>query len=155
MPLHFGAGLFFGLSLLLSSCSSHFFVSQLDKLLEIAAQENKLVKHELFIRGKDLTFWSRPLTIAEYQLAKKQSKNPEDVLETTARLFIRKALDQSGSPQFQIDALPILLSKLSMATAAKIMAALSDDEDEIEEAGEAYDLKSSEGAAKKARRTAD
>ena len=62
---------------------------QLDKLLEIAAQENKLTKHELFI-GQDLTFWSKPLTIAEYQLAKKQSKDPEDVLESTARLFIRK-----------------------------------------------------------------
>ena len=31
---------------------------QLDKLLEIAAQENKLTKHELFIKGQDLTFWS-------------------------------------------------------------------------------------------------
>ena len=66
---------------------------QLDKLLEIAAQENKLTKHELFIKGQDLTFWSKPLTISEYQLAKKQSKNPEDVLESTARLFIKKACD--------------------------------------------------------------
>ena len=50
---------------------------QLDKLLEIVAQENKLTKHELFIKGQDLTFWSKPPTISEYQLAKKQSKDPE------------------------------------------------------------------------------
>ena len=59
-------------------------MSQLDKLKEIAAQENKLIKHELEIHGQDLTFWSRPLTIAEYQAAKKASKDPDDMLESTA-----------------------------------------------------------------------
>ena len=119
-------------------------MSQLDKLLEIAAIENKLKKHELEIEGKDLTFWSKPMTIAEYQQAKKASKNPEDMLETTARLFIKKAMDEAGVPQYQADALPVLLRVLSMATAAKLMGAMNDDAEEDEQE---LDLKSHQGAA--------
>ena len=120
-------------------------MSQLDKLLEIAAIENKLTKHELEIEGKDLTFWSKPMTIAEYQQAKKASKNPEDMLETTARLFIKKAMDESGIPQYQADALPVLLRVLSMATAAKLMGAMNDSEEEDEME---LDMKSPEGSTK-------
>ena len=72
-------------------------MSQLDKLLDIAANENKLIRHELEIGGHDLTFWSKPLTIAEYQMAKRASKDPDDLLETTVRLFIKKALDESAA----------------------------------------------------------
>ena len=119
---------------------------QLDKLLEIAANENKLTKHELEIDGHDLTFWSKPMTIAEYQAAKKASKDPEDMLESTARLFIKKALDEGGLPQYQADALPVLMRVLSMQTAAKLMGAMNETEEEedIE-----LDIKSPEGAAKK------
>ena len=123
---------------------------QLDKLLEIAAQENKLTKHELFIKGQDLTL-SKPLTIAEYQLAKKQSKDPEDVLESTARLFVQKACDESGSPQYQVDALPVLMKMLSLQTASKIMSAMNNDEEE--EAIE-LDFKSPQAATKKGDRAA-
>ena len=49
---------------------------QLDKLLQIAAAENKLTKHELEIEGQDLTFWSKPLTIADYQVAKRVARIP-------------------------------------------------------------------------------
>ena len=124
---------------------------QLDKLLEIAAQENKLTKHELFIKGQDLTFWSKPLTIAEYQLAKKQSKDPEDVLESTARLFIKKACDESGSPQYQVDALPVLMKVLSLQTASKIMGAMNNDDEE--EAIE-LDFKSPKATVKEGERAA-
>lgn len=110
--------------------STKLLMRQLDKLLEIAAAENKLTKHELEIEGHDLTFWSKPMTIAEYQAAKKASKDPEDMLESTARLFIKKALDENGSPQYQIDALPVLTKVLSMATAAKLMGAMNDAEEE-------------------------
>ena len=99
---------------------------QLDKLLEIAANENKLTKHELEIDGHDLTFWSKPMTIAEYQSAKKASKDPDDMMESTARLFIKKALDENGSPQYQIDAIPVLMRVLSMQTAAKLMGAMNE-----------------------------
>ena len=126
-------------------------MSQLDKLLEIAAIENKLKKHELEIEGKDLTFWSKPMTIAEYQQAKKASKEPEDMLETTARLFIKKAMDQSGVPQYQADALPVLLRVLSMATAAKLMGAMNPEEEEDEQE---LDLKSHQGAAEKRAKSA-
>ena len=123
---------------------------QLDKLLEIAANENKLTKHELEIDGHDLTFWSKPMTIAEYQAAKKASKDPEDMLESTARLFIKKALDEGGLPQYQADALPVLMRVLSMQTAAKLMGAMNETEEEedIE-----LDIKSPEGAAKKGKST--
>ena len=119
-------------------------MSQLEKLKAIAAQENKLTKHELFIEGQDLTFWSKPLTIAEYQAAKKASKDPEDMLESTARLFVQKALDANGQRQYQINALPVITSLLSMSTAAKLMGAMNDDaEEEV-----SLDLKSvGEGAA--------
>ena len=122
-------------------------MSQLDKLLEIAANENKLTKHELEIDGHDLTFWSKPMTIAEYQAAKKASKDPDDMLESTARLFIKKALDEGGRPQYQIDALPVLTKVLSMATAAKLMGAMNEAEEEEEQVD--YDIKSTEAAVKK------
>ena len=118
---------------------------QLDKLLEIAANENKLTKHELEIDGHDLTFWSKPMTIAEYQAAKKASKDPEDLMETTARLFVKKAMDESGSPQYQSDAIPVLMRVLSMQTAAKLMGAMNETEEEDVE----LDYKSPEEPAKK------
>ena len=119
---------------------------QLDKLLEIAALENKLTKHELEIEGHDLTFWSKPMTIAEYQAAKKASKDPDDMLESTARLFVKKALDQNGQPQYQSDAIPVLMRVLSMQTAAKLMGAMNaePDEEDID-----LDMKSPEISAEK------
>jgi hypothetical protein len=119
---------------------------QLDKLLEIAANENKLTKHELEIDGHDLTFWSKPMTIAEYQGAKKASKDPDDLMETTARLFVKKAMDEGGSPQYQSDAIPVLLRVLSMATASKLMAAMNsaEEEEDVE-----LDLKSDQKPASK------
>ena len=86
------------------------------------------------------------MTIAEYQAAKKASKDPDDMLESTARLFIKKALDENGTPQYQIDALPVLTKVLSMATAAKLMGAMNDAE---EEEDVELDIKSLEGTAKK------
>lgn len=124
---------------------------QLDKLLEIAAQENKLIKHPLEIKGQDLTFWSKPTTIADYQAAKRASKDQDDLLETTARLFIKKALDENGQPQYQVDALPVLTKVLSMATASQIMGALTsgEEEEEVE-----LDMKSLSGSAKEGKASA-
>ena len=118
---------------------------QLDKLLEIAANENKLTKHELEIDGHDLTFWSKPMTIAEYQAAKKASKDPDDLMETTARLFVKKAMDEGGSPQYQSDAIPVLMRVLSMQTSAKILSAMNAAE---EEEDTDLDIKSIEESAK-------
>ena len=124
---------------------------QLDKLLQIAAQEDKLTKHELEIKGHDLTFWSKPMKIVEYQAAKQASKNADDLLETTARLFIKKALDANGQPQYQSDALPVLMSALSMETAGKLMGAMNDSEQEEEVE---LDFKSPEESAQKGKRAA-
>ena len=126
-------------------------MNQLEKLQAIAGQENKLKRHELFIKGHDLTFWSTPLKISEYQMAKKQSKNPDDLLESTARLFIKKAVDANGVPQYQIDALPVIMGALSMETAGKLLGAMneSDEEEELN-----LDFKSVEEAPKKGARSA-
>lgn len=126
-------------------------MNQLEKLQAIAGQENKLKKHDLFIKGHDLTFWSTPLKISEYQMAKKQSKNPDDLLESTARLFIKKAVDANGVPQYQIDALPVIMGALSMETASKLLGAMneSDEEEELN-----LDFKSAEEAPKKGARSA-
>jgi len=126
-------------------------MNQLEKLQDIAGQENKLTRHEVFIKGHDLTFWSKPLKISEYQLAKRQSKNPDDLLENTARLFIKKACDANGHQQYQIDALPVIMGALSMETASKLMGAMNSDEEE--EAME-LDFKSPEEAPKKGARSA-
>jgi len=126
-------------------------MNQLEKLQAIAGQENKLTKHEVFIKGHDLSFWSRPMKISEYQMAKKQSKDPDDLLESTARLFIKKALDANGVPQYQIDALPVIMGALSMETASKLLRAMneSDEEEELN-----LDFKSAEEAPKKGARSA-
>lgn len=126
-------------------------MNQLEKLQAIAGQENKLKKHELYIQGHDLTFWSTPLKISEYQMAKKQSKNPDDMLESTARLFIKKAVDANGHQQYQIDALPVIMGALSMETAGKLLGAMneSDEEEELN-----LDFKSAEEAPKKGARSA-
>ena len=118
---------------------------QIDKLLEIAAQEEKLIKHVVEIKGVDLTFWTRPTKIVEYQAAKQASKNPDDVLETAARLFIKKALDANGNQQYQSDALPVLMNVLSMESASKLMGAMNESQEEDVE----LDMKSPEGPAKK------
>ena len=117
-------------------------MEQLEKLKAIAAQENRLIKHELEIRGQDLTFWSKPLTIDEYMAAKTAAKNGND-LEVSARLFVNKALDQSGQRQYAANALPVIMKLLSLSTASKLLGEMNKDIEEME----ALDMKSpSEGA---------
>ena len=114
-----------------------------EKLQQLVDMENKLIKHEVVIKGIDFTFWSRPTTISKYKAAKAASRDPEDLLETTARLFIKSAIDENGQPQFQIDSLPLIIDKLSMASASKLMGAMnSDEEEEVE-----TDLKSAQEGA--------
>jgi hypothetical protein len=115
-------------------------LTPIEKLQQLIDIENKLIKHEIDIKGIDFTFWTKPTTISKYKAAKAASKDPEDLLETTARLFIKNALDESGRPQFQIDALPLIMGQLSMTSASKLMGAMnSDEEEEVE-----TDLKSTE-----------
>ena len=115
----------------------------LEKLQQLADLENKLTKHELEIKGIDFTFWAKPTTIGDYKTAKAASKDPEALLETTARLFIKTARDESGQPQYAIDSLPMLLRVLSMTSASKLMAAMNEkDEEDVD-----TDMKSLEEGA--------
>ena len=115
----------------------------LEKLQALADLENKLIKHEIEIKGIDFTFWTKPSTISDYKAAKAASRDPEDLLETAARLFIKNALDQGGQPQYAIDSLPMLLRVLSMTSASKLISAMNDNEEE--EAG--LDMKSDQEGA--------
>jgi hypothetical protein len=112
----------------------------LEKLQALVDLENKLIKHQVEIKGIDFTFWSKPSSINKYKAAKAASKDPDDLLETAARLFIKNALDESGQPQFQIDALPLLMGQLSMNSASKLISALNSEEEE--EAYSDLDMKS-------------
>ena len=106
---------------------------QIDRLLEVAARNNKLTKKTVVLDGDDFTFWHKPMTIAEYQEAKAKSKNPEDALEAAIRLFVKKALDASGTPQYQSDAIPVLQSVLPMEMASTLIGAMQADDEEEEE----------------------
>ena len=117
---------------------------QIEKLKRIAAKEMVLTKHELFIKGEDLTFWSKPTTIDEYNLATNACKNKTDQIEQTARLFINKALDKSGQPQYQADALPWLTGQLSLKTTTRILQQLEVEVEEEEELGMKSDQEGSE-----------
>ena len=117
---------------------------QIEKLKRIAAKEMVLTKHELFIKGEDLTFWSKPTTIDEYNLATNACKNKTDQIEQTARLFIMKALDKSGQQQYQADALPWLTGQLSLKTTTRILQQLEVDVEEEEELDMKSDQEGSE-----------
>ena len=117
---------------------------QIEKLKRIAAKEMVLTKHELFIKGEDLTFWSKPTTIEQFSLANNACKKKGDQIEQTARLFIMKALDKSGQPQYQADALHWLVSELSIKTSSKIMAQLDVDVEQEEELDMKSDQEGSE-----------
>ena len=123
------AGLFFVPSVWVTN---HQFDEPAEKLQAIAGQENKLKKHDLFIKGHDLTLVNTTED-QEYQMAKKQSKNPDDLLESTARLFIKKAVDANGHQQYQIDALPVIMGALSMEQQASSLGAMNelDEEEEL------------------------
>jgi hypothetical protein len=120
---------------------------QLDRLLEVAARNNKLTKKSVELDGEDFTFWHKPMTIAEYQEAKAKSRNPEDALEAAIRLFVKKALDEGGSPQYQSDAIPVLQKVLPFDMASKLIGAMQSSEEDEEEPE--MDMKSPESAAKK------
>lgn len=114
----------------------------LEKLQELVDIESKLVKHEVEIKGIEWTFYARPTSISKFNAAKRASKDPDNLLETSARLFIKSALDESGKPLFTIDALPLIVDGLSLASASKLMGALNGS-DEEEEAYSGLDMKSS------------
>ena len=121
-------------------------IRQLDRLLEVAARNNKLTKKSVYLDGDDFTFWHKPMTIDEYQQAKAKSRNPEDALEAAIRLFVTKALDESGTPQYQADAIPVLQKVLPMEMASKLIGAMQSDETEEDEE---LDYKSSEEPVQK------
>ena len=129
--------------------SDKFIMRQIDRLLEIAARNNKLTKRSVEVDGELFEFWTKPMTIEEYQLAKSSSKNPEDGLETAIRLFVSKALDESGVAQYQSDAIPVLKKLLPMEFSSKLIGALTADEAEDED----LDFKSPEASVQKGKQS--
>ena len=125
---------------------------QLDRLLEVAARKNKLTKKVVELDGEDFTFWHKPMTIAEYTEAKAKSKNPEDALEAAIRLFVSKALDESGTPQYQSDAIPVLQKVVPMDLASRLVGALQSGDEEEDEPVD-LNIKSDQEPAKKGKPT--
>ena len=121
---------------------------QLDRLLAVAARNNKLIKRSVELDGDDFTFWHQPLKMAEYAEAKASSKNPDDALETAVRLFVKKALDEAGQPQYQSDAVPVLMKVLPLPLANKLIGAMNVAEDGEEE-DVTLGMKSDQDPAKK------
>ncbi len=119
--------------------------SKLDLLMEIAAEENRLVKYPVQISGRDFTYWAKPTTIADFQAAKRACKDKEDLLEQSVRLFVRRALDENGTPQYGTDAVPALIRVLDMT---KVTALLNAEPEEDLSVGK-LDMKSASAAAKK------
>ena len=115
---------------------------QLERLLEVAARNNKLTKKSVDLDGDDFSFWHKPMTIEDYSLAKATSKDPDDALETAIRLFVNKALDEGGTRQYQTDAIPVLQKVLPMGLASQLIGALTSSEEEDEE----LDFKSPEAS---------
>ena len=122
---------------------------QIDRLLEIAARNNKLSKRSVEIDGELFEFWVKPMTIEEYSLAKSSSKDPEDALETAIRLFMAKALDENGAQQYQSDAFPVLKKVLPMEFASKLIGAVTSSEEEDED----LDFKSPEASVQKGKQS--
>ena len=115
----------------------------LDRLLEIAARNNKLIKKEVEIEGEDFSFWHKPMTIEEFIEAKAASET-DDVLETSIRLFVEKALDKNGNRKYQSDAIPVLRKVLPFQFSTKLLNALqSSTQPEAE-----LDMKSPEKSVK-------
>ena len=122
-------------------------MNQLERLLEVAARNNKLTKKSVDLDGDDFSFWHKPMTIEDYSLAKATSKDPDDALETAIRLFVNKALDEGGTRQYQSDAVPVLQKVLPMELASRLIGALTSSEEEDEE----LDFKSPEASVQKAK----
>ena len=118
--------------------------SKLDMLLEIAAEESRLIKHPVEIAGRDMTYWAKPQTIHDYQAAKRACKDKDDVLEQSIRLFIARALDQDGRPQYDVSAVPVLM-RMGME---KVTSLLNAEPEEDLEVGQ-INIKSTGKAAQK------
>ena len=120
--------------------------SKLDMLLEIAAEENRLVKYPVEIAGRDFTYWAKAATAVEFQAAKRASKNKDDLIEQSIQLFILRALNEDGSRQYDASAYPVL-KRLGMDNLTKLVNA---DPEEDLEVGQVNIKSTSKGAAKAA-----
>ena len=96
---------------------------KLTLMMELAAEEDRLIKYPVEIKGRDFTYWAKPMTIKDYNKAKRAAKNPDDALESSIRLFIGRARDEHGNLQCGIDAVPVMLNILDMNSVAKLLNA--------------------------------
>lgn len=120
--------------------------NKLQMLMDIAAEEDRLVKHPCEIKGRDFTYWAKPQTIKEFNSARRACKNKDDELEMSIRVFIARALDESGNRQYDESAVPVLTRMLDLSLVSKLINA-----EPLEDLGVGQvDIKSTSKAASKA-----
>ncbi len=112
--------------------------SDLDRLMEIAGEMNKLTKHEVTIAGRDFEWFSKPMTIENVTAAKSKAKNKEDELEQAVRMFISRALDANGNQKYGEDYVTPFMKILPLSVVTDMLGAMNSDEEE----GEEIDMKS-------------
>ena len=107
--------------------------SDLDRLMEIAGEMNKLTKHQVTIKGRDFEWYSKPMTISDVSAAKTGSKNKEDELEQSVRMFISRALDANGNQKYGEDYVTPFMKVLPLSVVTDMLAAMNADKEEGEE----------------------
>lgn len=120
--------------------------NKLQMLMDIAAEEDRLVKHPCEIKGRDFTYWAKPQTIKEFNSARRACKNKDDDLEMSIRVFIARALDEDGRPQYDESAVPVLTRMLDLSLVSKLINAEPLEDLEVGQ----VDIKSTRKAASKA-----
>ena len=119
---------------------------KLQMLMDIAAEEDRLVKHPCEIKGRDFTYWAKPQTIKEFNSARRACKNKDDELEMSIRVFIARALDESGRHQYDESAVPVLTRMLDLSLVSKLINAEPLEDLEVGQ----VDTKSASNATSKA-----
>lgn len=138
--------------LTLSLCLSYSFSrkhkfampkSDLDRLMEIAGEMNKLKKHEVEIEGRKFEWYSKPMTIEDIAVARSKAKDKEDDLEQAVRMFISRALDANGKRKYGEDYVTPFMKVLPLTVVTEMLGAMNAEEDSDE-----VDMKSGNSTVK-------
>ena len=107
-------------------------LSALDQLKKAA--NLKSTKREVELKdGSTFEFYTTPLTMAERERAQAAIKNKDDMNAMGLRLFIQKALDETGRRRFSTGQYDELKNDVDDATLQKLILAVIGGDDEIEE----------------------
>ncbi len=110
-------------------------------------------RREIWLAGKEFTFWMTPLTLAEKQRAQKNALS-EDVTEYALQLLVAKAKDDNGQLLYNIGDVPELRNVFPLSELEKLLVMIVRGGEEEEEGGQPLDMKSDKEATGKRRSAA-